>query len=235
MARVCPSCGRTVEAAIRGLCPECFPKIYGVARLPGRVEVQVCRYCGRILLGGRWVTAGSFEDAVESIAGYILSRARPVEPLENVELSRLGYETKPDWTTRVHLVLRGRYRGVMVVGGSDLVVQLRPSICPLCKTRVSGEYDTVLSILDAPTSLEDEVLALVEDRGLASQLVDIIRVKDGLNIYFTNRGAASKLVKMLSRVYNIERLGEAYEEVGIDSSGRRRTRRTITVRIRGRR
>ena len=235
MARVCPSCGRTVEVTVRGLCPECFPKVYGVARLPERVEVPVCRYCGRILLGGRWVAAGSFEDAVESVARYTLSRARPVEPLDSVELSGVGYETRPDWTTRVHLVIRGRYRGVIVVGGSDLVVQLRPSICPLCKTRVSGEYDTVLSILDAPPSLEDEVLALVEERGLVSQLVDIIRVKEGLNIYFTNRGAASKLVKMLSRLYRVERLGEAYEEVGIDSSGRKRARRTITVRIRGRR
>lgn len=233
MARTCPSCGRSVEATIRGLCPECFARTYGVARLPGRVEARICRYCGRVWLGGRWRRVYSFADAVEAVARYEASRARPVSPLTSFRVVEVGFNTRPNWATRVYLGLSASYEGVEVRDGVEVMVLLRPTVCPLCKTRVSGEYDTLLNILGAPEGLEDEVVEEAWRLGLEAQLVDIIRSREGLGVYLTNRGAASKIIKALTRRYRVERLGEAHEDVGIDSSGRRRTRRIINIRILG--
>ncbi|MEB3861520.1 MAG: 60S ribosomal export protein NMD3, partial [Desulfurococcales archaeon] len=175
MARTCPSCGRSVEATIRGLCPTCFTRTYGVARLPGRMEARICRYCGRVWVGGRWRRATSFADAVEIVARHEASKAKPVPPLSRVELEGVGFATRPNWTTRVSLSLHSTHQGVRLRDVVEVVVTLRPSICPLCKTRVSGEYDTLLNLLDAPDGMEDEVLEAVWSLGLEAQLVDIIR------------------------------------------------------------
>ncbi|MCE4602840.1 MAG: 60S ribosomal export protein NMD3 [Desulfurococcales archaeon] len=234
MARTCPQCGMNVEVTISGVCPSCFSMTYGVAKLPGRVEARICRYCGRVRIGGRWFRAESFAEAVEAVARYEASKAKPVPPLHNVALEGVEFTTRPNWTTRVSLKLASTYRGARLANTVEIVVTLKPSICPLCKTRVSGEYDTLLNLLDAPEDMEDEVVEAVLSLGLEAQLVDIIRVREGLGVYLTNRGAASKLLRSLSRRYRVVRLGMAHEDVGIDSSGRRRARTTINVRILGR-
>ena len=228
----CPRCGRETRILIRGLCPQCFAEVYGLARLPGRVEVEICRYCYSVRIGRRWVPVSSFDEAVEAIARDLVSKARPMEPLEGVELERVEYETLPNWTTRAILRLSSTHRGVPVRGVASVVVQLRASVCPTCKVRVSGEYDTLLQVRGGdPERVERMVVEAIEEAGLAPQTVDLIRGRDGVDVYFTNPGAARKVAKRLQRLLGgrIERMN--YETVGLDSSGRLRARRTLTLRI----
>ncbi|MCE4600274.1 MAG: 60S ribosomal export protein NMD3 [Desulfurococcales archaeon] len=230
----CPRCGRMVDRLVRGVCPRCFAEKYGVASLPSTVRVEACRYCGAVRLGGRWIHASSFHEAVEAIARYVVERTKPVEPLEDVELAGIEYESSPNWTTRLTLHLASHYRGVTITGRAGILVQIKSSICPVCKIRVSGEYDTVLQIRGARgEALRRGVEEGLANAGLQEQLVDIIESRDGIDVYFTNKGAARKLARELSRRFKARLYEVVHETVGVDSSGRRRSRKTLVLRIRG--
>jgi len=228
----CPRCGREAETLVRGVCPRCFAEVYGLARLPGRVEVEVCRYCGSVRLGHRWVRVSSFQEAVESIVAYHVGKARPVEPVEAVEVEGVEYETLPNWATRIRLSLAGRVQGRVVRGAASMTVLLRPSVCPTCKVRVSGEYDTLLQIRGGdPERVEGLVEEILAETGLWVQAVDLIRGRDGVDVYFTNKGAAKKLARRLQRVLPGSLEQETHETVGVTSRGKRRSRKTLVYRV----
>lgn len=232
MKLVCPRCGREVDFLVGRVCSMCFVELYGLARLQERVEAEICRYCGAVRLGGRWVQVYSFGGAVEALARYLVSKARPVEPLERVELARVEYDTLPNWRTRIQLKLNGVYRGHVVEGSQELTVRLKPSVCTLCKTRVSGEYDTVLQVRGAdPELLEEKVGEVIERLGIHRQTVDLIPGRNGVDVYFTNTGAARKVARELSKLLGGAVTVPRYEEVGVDASGRRRGRKTLVLRV----
>ena len=237
MARVCPRCGRETSIVIDGLCPQCYAETRGIVRLPSRVNARICRYCGSVWLGGKWIPAGSFEDAVRLVAERAVSQARRDPGFERVSISGLRYETLPNWRTLVELDIEGFAGDIRAVQRVSLEIRLEPSICPVCKTRVSGEYDTVLQIrglrpagLD-PGMVEELVIGESLRLGLARQLVDVIRHKSGVDVYFTNTGAARKLAKRLASLYGGSTSPVRYENVTITSTGRRRTRKTLVLRL----
>ena len=232
MLTPCPRCGRETSVLVRGLCPDCFAEVYGLAVLPRRVTVEVCKYCGSVRLGNRWIQASSFQDAVYMIARHVLSRAKPVDPLERVELVSVEYDTLPNWLTKVRLQLRASYRGSVITGWQSLEVRLKPTVCPTCKIRVSGEYDTLVQVRGGdPGEVERIIEEEVVRQGLLSHFVDLIRGRDGVDVYFTHRGAARKLAKALARYYEASIKTPAHEDVGVGSTGKRRTRKTIVVRL----
>ncbi len=232
MARyVCARCGAPTEVLIKGLCPKCFSKVYGVAYIERRIRVEACRYCGRIRLGGKWTPANSFREAVVKIVEYNSAKLKPIEPLDSVRVGDIIFLTEPDWSTRVYIRLEGKYRGASIIGGEEVLIQLKPSICPLCKVRVSGEYDTVVTIHKAPDDIESILHEIIYKEGIQDQLVDVIWVKDRLNVYFTNKGAASKLIKGLKKKFKV-RVGRLeHEDVGITRMGKRRTRKSINIEV----
>ncbi|NOZ30641.1 MAG: hypothetical protein GXO68_01650 [Crenarchaeota archaeon] len=230
----CPRCGRQVDFLVGRVCSSCFAETYGLADIPSTAEATICRYCGSIRIGGRWIHVRSFDEAIGTLAAYLVEKAKPVEPIERVVLVSIDYETLPNWSTRVKLSLKGVYRGRSIQGYQSITVRLRPSICPLCKTRISGEYDTVLQIRGADSEyLEKLVESVLRKLEIYEQVVDIIPGKNGLDVYFTNAGAARKVAKELAKITGGKITVPEYEYVGIDSSGRRRTRKTLVLRVGG--
>jgi nonsense-mediated mRNA decay protein 3 len=235
---VCARCGRRSSVLIRGLCPRCFAEVYGVARLPGTVQAEVCRYCGAVRLGHRWLdSGGTFEGVLELVVGHLAPRLRPVEPLARVEVAGYRLVTQANWTTRLILRLRGYTpEGHVVEAEAPLTVRLEPSICPRCKTQVSGEYQVLVQIR-APRSMRGSLRPVVEEAleraGVAGDLIEVVESRDGVDAYLTHRGAASRLISALRRLAPASVSGPHREYVGLTSTGRRRTRDTYVVRLTG--
>ncbi len=234
--RICPRCGRETSAVIRGLCPRCFAEVYGVARVPREVRVEACRYCGAVRLGGRWVdSGGTFEGAVDSVVRWLSERLQPVEPLAGVRVESWEALTRPDWSTRILLRLRGWTRGgVEVEGEAVTTVRLEPSICPRCKTRVSGEYEVLVQVRGAPAGrLSRLVEEAVRRAGVGDAVIEVSESRDGVDAYLTHRGAARRLLKALQRLAPLRVAGPYREFVGLTSRGKRRTRDTYVARLAG--
>jgi nonsense-mediated mRNA decay protein 3 len=234
MVRICPLCGRKTDVVINGLCPSCYVKKHGILDIPSIVEAQICRYCGSVKIGVKWVPSSSFEESIESIIKYVLEKAKPIYPFkkEDVKLARFEYETYPNWLTRVRLTVKTAYMDHIVEKEYEITVKLKPSICPACKTRVSGEYDTVLQIRGFHgKNLEDLILKTAEKLNLGNQIVDIINSKDGVDVYFTNTGAARKIARKIGDMLGGRQSQIHYEDVTVSSTGTRRARKTIVLRL----
>ncbi len=182
--------------------------------------------------GTRWVEAGSFPAAVDVAVGMLIERLKPVEPLEGVELERWEPLSEPDWRTRVLIRLSLSYKGVAIPYTIDTHIELEPSICPLCEIRQSGEYDTLVQVRGASSvDVRREVEKALEHASVWDALIEVIESRDGIDVYFTHRGAASKFVKALTRARQASISRTRHEIVGTNRSGKTRTRKTITVRL----
>ncbi len=231
--RICPACGRSTEILVEGLCPECFASRRPLIQYTGgRIEVEACKICGSIRLGNRWVKAGSFSRAVEMSIEHVLGRAKPVPPLEEARLSSMVFETTPDWRTLATVEVEARYQGATIRGAHRVEVLLRPVVCPVCKSRLGGDYDTALRIItDKPLQVEEEILREAQKLGVIDSMVDITTSKREVIVFLLHRGAASRILKALSRSWTVERMGTGTEDVGVSSTGRFRIRRVITVKL----
>ncbi|MEB3765777.1 MAG: 60S ribosomal export protein NMD3 [Desulfurococcales archaeon] len=238
MTRICPSCGRETKVVVRGLCPECYVRHYGILSIEEKHEYEICRYCGSIRIKGKWIQVHSFHEAVNNIAYYIVRRSidhamRTGSYAKNIKLERIEYETMPNWSTKISLHIKADIDDVPVREIKIITIRLRPSICPLCKVRVSGEYDTVLQIRGKydPDKLENNIYMEILKLGLSRSFVDLVRIKKQINVYFSDRGSALKLAKSLSKYYKSKISGIEHEQVTVTSSGKKRTRKTVTLHL----
>ncbi len=230
--RICPLCGRETGVVVGGMCPQCYADRFGIVVLPDRVSFDICRYCGSIRLGNRWVQVSSFDEAIDAAINYIISKRMKNTIFNNIKIKIIKYETKPNWTTRANIIIIGEYNGAMATQNANITIHLKPTICPLCKTRISGEYDTLLQIRgEIPHDVEDTIMREIQKMKLERQLVDIIESKKGLDVYFTNLGAARKIAKRLSKLYKGRIEGVEYEDVTISRTGLHRTRKTLRLRL----
>ncbi|BAA81346.2 conserved hypothetical protein [Aeropyrum pernix K1] len=228
--RTCASCGRGSEVLLRGLCPECFDRRYGVVEgLPWELVVDVCTSCGRVRIGHKWLEYATAEEAV----GLMLSSMslKPVHPVERVELEDWALETRLDWRTRVRLRFRANYRDTLFRVSRVIVLRLNPSTCPLCIVRRSGEYDTLVQVRGyrAGEAVE-KTLNSLDPREAP---IDVVPVRGGVDVYFHHRGAAARFVSRLASTARVRVSRVEHEHVGTSSLGRRRSRKTILVRLEG--
>ncbi|MCE4612054.1 MAG: 60S ribosomal export protein NMD3 [Desulfurococcales archaeon] len=233
-ARICPSCGRTTEIVISGLCPDCYAQRQPIARgLPGEVEVAICRFCGSVRIRGRWLPSASFDEAVARVVESL--SLKPASPIEDVGIAGWRFETLPDWRTRVMLTLEGKVESVRVKSEVIVTVRLKPVTCPRCAVKRSGEYDTLVQVR-GEGALKDVVERALEDLEEWDSLIEVIEAPEGVDVYFMHRGAASRFLKALARHAMIESIGKLeHEIVGVSSRGRVRSRKTIVVRLKGER
>ncbi|BAN90934.1 60S ribosomal export protein NMD3 [Aeropyrum camini] len=226
----CAGCGRPSEVLLRGLCPECFDKRHGVVEgLPRELAVDVCTSCGRIRVGHRWLYYRTPEEGV----GLILSSIayKPVHPVEQVVLEGWSLETSLDWRTRVRLRLKASHQGLAFNVSRSIVLRLNPSTCPLCIVKRSGEYDTLVQVRGA--AAEDTVERVLNTLDPKEAPVDVIPVRGGVDVYFHHRGAAARFVSRLGSIARVKVSRIVYEHVGTSSMGKRRSRKTIVVRLEG--
>jgi len=238
MTRICPSCGRETQTVVRGLCPECYVRHYGILAIEEKYEYEICRYCGSIRIKGRWIQVNSFHEAINNIANHIVRRSiehamRTGSYAKNIALERIEYETLPNWSTRISLHIKAVIDDVPVRESKTITVRLKPSICPLCKVRISGEYDTVLQLRGKydPDKLENNIYMEILKLGLTRSFVDLVRIKKQINVYFSDKGSALKLAKSLSKYYKSRISRIEHEEVTVTSSGKKRTRKTVTLHL----
>jgi len=231
----CPGCGRQGGVRIRGLCIQCFIREYVVPGLPDRLTGEVCRRCGSVRMGGRWSSPSyTLEEAVSKFLSHAIGRLKISSGQVNVSITAYELETKPDWTTKIKVELTGTLEGEQAVAHKLLTIRLEPSVCPRCTIYASGEYDTVIQVRGIDAGKAMEILRMIlENSPLAGDVIEVAPVKRGIDVYLSHRGAASKLIKMLSKKLDLNVRGPYRELVGLTPSGRRRTRNTIIAHVTG--
>ncbi len=231
--RFCSICGRSENEVrlVGNICVECFTRIYGLVAVPRLRPVPRCRSCGSILVGGRWIEARDFEEAVRIVVESMLPRLLKPSRREVSGPRIKSYRVLrgPSWTTLLELEVEASLGDTVASERKVLELRFKPTLCPRCRTYRSGEYSVVVQIRGKSVEkVLEEALGLLGDR--ASRIIEVIPMHGGYDVYFDEPGAARRLARILSSLRNARML-ETGEIVGTNRSGRRRLRKTIVVRL----
>lgn len=235
MTRFCIYCGAEDtpdNPVVEGVCLRCRIKRGEIIeQVKKEIRVDFCKVCGAVRIGYKWIDTNGFNEALHQIVYNQLKEL--VKPGIGVDDLRIdGYElvTSASWRTVVRVYFRGIYGGKEFVYPLDFIVYLNPTKCPRCKMIESGEFEAVVQIRDVHVKDLEKALEKIfsRDKRLRQDLVDYIEVKNGIDIYFYNHGAARKLSRKLSNMLGLV-IKENYEVAGM-RSGKQRARLYVSLK-----
>lgn len=240
-ARRCPRCGREGVEFIGPLCADCYREVYGVARVPGRVDYVYCTMCGSYKLQGVWSQApGSGGEALVEYLTILLSqKVRPTEYIEEAWVE--GVEPlKPFRGSGIHPVrvrVGGRSAGVTVEDEVVVEVNVKPSVCPVCTAKATARgYEAIVQVRSSEGRLSPQLRRSVEDfvkrldRRLSEAVVKVEERREGVDLLVYDHSSARMIASKIKAAF-MGRTVETYKLIGRKPDGSRRGRLTVAVRI----
>ena len=201
----CPRCGRETvyREEYHGLCDDCYRELYGSKILSGReieLKIKVCKVCGAVYFGGEWnkLNANGLKRIIKSLL------KRNYKELKTFDIDVQLGELKDVWE------LLNKEIEVKIIDklGNPVDkrrVYLRPiwGFCDKCQLKMSGEYwELIIRIRFKKDSKYDESFfySYLSSLNLGSfeDYVKTVKVKDGVDIYFTDRAMGKKVLKSLA-------------------------------------
>ncbi len=237
----CIRCGRPNDGKtpfIGPLCLDCYVKTEQLVCVPDRIVLPVCKSCFSVRVGYKWMPSSGFNDIIERILPQILSRARPCkEKVRELRLVSITPLSTPSWRTVVSvkyaLLLDSVDRFIDIE--EQIVLQLKPTLCPICKDDRGGEYHVLVQVRGEIDRVGEVLEKTIEDDPrITNSLLDIIEQQNGFDVYFYDRGAANKFLRRLSHYFTLS-VKRSSEEVGVNSRGKTRHRLVISARIQAKR
>ncbi len=232
----CIKCGRTGTPLIEGMCPKCWLEENRLASIPNTLEVDYCRLCGSIRLHGKWIDTYSMGEAILKVIDAYMKNIKPSKQIiEFVRVESVEFITQPSWRTIVKVTISAKVQGLTLVNDYDVEVRLRPSICPRCIMRRSGDYEALIQIRASKKQLSKlrRIVKIVEKHLTDDVARDIVNVIDNghrIDVLFFSKGSAHKFVALMKRYGDfIEH--KSYEDVGIGKGGSRRKRMIISLHL----
>lgn len=236
MGRFCPKCGRSYspkEVFIGNLCIDCYLEENPLFKTPERITVTICKTCGSVRSGSKWIETYSKDEILKLVEDKV--RSETILGFDNVKLHvNLGIL---DFGLReVEVIGEASVGGVKRVQTKTLKLDVRAAHCPKCSRRLIGSYDAILQVRSSKGKLSSRELREIKEAiklaGLKhrSNIVSVEEVEGGLDIKTLTRNTARELARVLRERFGAKIL-ETYKRTGIDSSGRRVSKLTISVRI----
>ncbi len=205
-----------------------------VLEIPDRIELEYCPECLRNFAHGEW--ASGHEDTIHEL---IRSKVRTELENHSVSIEPGREQGKVRFYT---IVVTGTLGGEEVMLERKIGLRMIKKQCPVCARKDSTYYEALVQLrpkgkeidLDrlksAMNFLRNANRALIKNHREA-EVFRYERVKNGVNIYFGSMKAAKKALQAFVKTYACE-TNESYTLVGLDkSTGKRRYKVTISVRI----
>lgn len=202
---ICPLCGAREEEKrfIESFCIDCYP---ANIRLPGRMEVEVCKHCGRMRLGGKWVPLDEGK-----ISKHVISKCRGDFSEAHYDL----HEQKARFTvdkSGAHIERR-------------ISVELKTTVCPECSRISGGYFEAIVQIRGDPYRVEKKAQKLMEMLKERTFITKTEEKHGGIDIY----AGKSKPVLALFNDMGTKTVISS-KLVGV-SQGKRLYRTTFLIRV----
>ncbi len=237
LARFCVYCGSNdtpENPVIDSVCLRCRIKRGELVRLEQNTYYfDLCKVCGSLKVGYRWIDTNDFESAIDYIINnFIPDKIKPAKGIRELRIDGYDYVTTPSWHTDIDIIVSGKYGIADFRVPLRITIYFRPTKCPRCIMYDSREYEALVQIRgihvkELKKILEEE---FVKEPRLGRDYIEAIETKNGVDIYFYSHGAARKLARRLSHRLGMN-IKENYEITGT-RSGKQRTRLHISLRKR---
>lgn len=207
MKLICPKCGRGEDEArfIDAFCVDCYPVNVSA---PGRLELERCKRCGRMLFRGAWVPYDE-----RKIGAWVVSKCK-------------GDFSSAEYAFAKRLVLFAISRG-----GKELRVErsapldIKTVMCPQCNRISGGYYEGIIQLRGSRPRVERHAKLLA---GMLERKTFIAKTEEkegGVDIYVGSSKAVLEAVTRLGvRALITKKL------IGRDQ-GKRLYRTTFAIRL----
>jgi nonsense-mediated mRNA decay protein 3 len=241
LARRCPRCGREDVDFVGPLCRDCYREVYGLARLPGRVDYVYCGVCGSYKLQGGWnqPTGGPEESLHEYLTLLLTQKIRPTEHVEEAWVE--GVELlQPFHGTGLHQVkvkVGARASGSTIYDEVVIEVNAKPGVCPLCTAKATARgYEAIVQVRSSEGRLSPELKRSIEsflrrlDKRLSDAVVKVEERKEGIDLFVYDHASARMIASKIRSAF-MGKSVETYKLIGRKPDGSRKGRLTVAVRI----
>ncbi|MGQ4890912.1 MAG: NMD3-related protein [Candidatus Njordarchaeia archaeon] len=200
----CPRCGKETvyRAEYHGLCEDCYREIYGpkaLGNMDMELKIKVCKLCGSLYYGGEWIKPN--EKGLERIIRSLLKRSYKELKAFEIQVQIKFREIWEIFSEKIRIEIKDKFGNTVGVGA----LSLKPSwgICDKCQLKMSGDYwELIIRVRFRRDSKYDENFFYnqlsILNIDSSEDYVRIVRVKDGLDMYFTSREIGKKVLKSLS-------------------------------------
>ncbi len=204
----CFRCGKN-EAAIDGLCGECYLETHTLLEYPEYIDVQHCLHCGALSIDGRkWLDAEDMSSGLRDLAlsSLRVSKDARVEAVEDSVIERDPYMY--DYVGKMAL-------SVGSFGTEEefhSIIRVRGATCPAC-SRLHGHYfEAIVQVRATGREMSDSEKAmsreLVLNRIAQAEkgnrnvfLTDEKEVHGGIDFYISHTATARSAAKELSDTF----------------------------------
>jgi len=241
VARACPRCGREGVEFIGPLCVDCYREVYGLSRLPRRLDFVYCAYCGAYRIEGGWSEgSGTLEErVVEYLHLALTRRIRPAEHVDEAWVERVEplKPVKGPGLAQFRVVVGARAGGVEAREERVVEVNLKPSVCPVCTARITARgYEAVVQVRSSEGRLSDWLRRGVDeflmslDARLRSSILKVEERREGIDLLVHDQASARMIAAKLRAAF-LGKTIETYKLVGRRPDGSRKGRLTVSVRL----
>ncbi len=205
---LCPRCGKETEfkQEYGGLCEDCYLELHGRKSIddkPLNIKIDTCKICGAIKYGNKWIKAK--KETMEPIFINFVKRNYNVKKLGiDVEI-RLEYSSVYPFEEPINIKLYSK-DGKMI---DHKLLEITPRwvTCQKCNLKQSGEYwEYIIRIRygEKRYNHEDYLSKILSNVEIPpNEYIKIVRVKNGLDIYFTDKKSGRMLLDILLTKFNV--------------------------------
>ena len=225
----CPKCGKETTVFVEKICLDCFTKGKTLFSID-KPKVSACKYCGYLLLKGKWV-AFSEKTLSEEIATRVKLSYNLEKTKVFVELQQIS-----DYEYEAAVKVQGFLESSLVTGEKIIKIELKETTCDACM-KLSSDYREAVIQLRADTLEEagemfETTKSFIRREKANNQLSDfskIVEIKRGFDLWVGSKRAASKVARQIAKIYNAK-LKTSSKLIGEDKSGKQVFRETFLIR-----
>lgn len=245
VSRLCARCGREIDPSLvvkaRGLCPECYVEVFGLAEAASNLSVKFCRECYSYYYKGSWHHAIADPDQAlrDLVLSYVEQSLKASEALDRVWVD--GVDLEPGSLRPGEHAARVLVKGL--IGGSILaeerVISVKVSLgfCPTCLMRRSKSgHEAVIQIRGVQGRLGERELRDLSKLllGLKSRykgaIVSVEERKEGIDLIVGDLQAARSISNKIREEWGAKVI-ESYKVKGFRRDGSRKVVGTFSIRL----
>ncbi len=227
--RVCPVCGKQATTFINGLCEECYRQANPLLKIPGPVEVVMCRLCGAYRVKGKWNQPREGDPLAQALETALYNYVESGALVRELRIERIA------GNSALAVAYGSTERGLEDYEERyEFTYRVRWSLCDACINAKSKKEVARIQVRAKGRSLTlDEVKELkrVVDKVLSSiqrghiDLIDVVESKGGIDFLFSSLSTAKTVLKGIEREFPVTIL-ETRKNAGMDSRGKPRAKIT---------
>jgi nonsense-mediated mRNA decay protein 3 len=209
MEKICPKCGALSGSKkfFGDFCEDCYLSMIAL-EFPMRIEVPLCRVCGRI-------RAAKWEELNKTILENIVKK--------NAKGSYDSFYVTPCGEGQYEVVFRVSNGPNYFEVKRKFSLKKNKSICDDCSRETSGYYEAIIQIRGKNTRRwAEKILRELKNRTFVSKYLEL---SEGIDIYVGSRKGAAEVLGILKRKPTIS------DKLYGVKDGRRVYRRTYCVRV----